>query len=68
MCTLQNQASTLIGVDEISDPSGNEISDIGAENVENTNVPSIKACKSIKAGEKAQQETINFWKENGFSR
>ncbi|PSS31260.1 TRNA (adenine(58)-N(1))-methyltransferase non-catalytic subunit like [Actinidia chinensis var. chinensis] len=29
--------------------------------------PATKACKSTKAGEKASQETINLWKENGFS-
>lgn len=68
MCTLQNQVSTSVGVDEISDPSGNEISEQGAENVENTNIPAIRVSKSTKAGERAQQETINLWKENGFSR
>ncbi|XP_054818816.1 uncharacterized protein LOC129318204 isoform X2 [Prosopis cineraria] len=62
-----NQMSTSVTVDEISGPSGNEISDQGAENVENTNVPAIRACKSTKAGETAKKDTINLWKENGFS-
>ncbi|XP_028784686.1 tRNA (adenine(58)-N(1))-methyltransferase non-catalytic subunit trm6 [Neltuma alba] len=62
-----NQMSTSVGVDEISDPSRNEISDQGAEKVENTNIPPVRAGKSTKAGERAQQETINVWKENGFS-
>ncbi|KAK4259462.1 hypothetical protein QN277_005791 [Acacia crassicarpa] len=54
-----NQVSTSVSVDEISDPSGNEISEQGAENVENTNIPAIKVSKSTKAGERAQQETID---------
>ncbi|XP_059636291.1 uncharacterized protein LOC132278509 [Cornus florida] len=29
--------------------------------------PVIKACKATKAGEKASQEAINIWRENGFS-
>ncbi|KAA8537527.1 hypothetical protein F0562_027135 [Nyssa sinensis] len=29
--------------------------------------PVIRACKTTKAGEKASKETINLWKENGFS-
>ncbi|KAK4275118.1 hypothetical protein QN277_018253 [Acacia crassicarpa] len=62
-----NQVSTSVRVDEISDPSGSEISEQGAENVENINIPAIRVSKSTKAGERAQQETINLWKENGFS-
>lgn len=56
-------------MDEISDSSGNGISDPGAENVENNTIPaSVRVCKSTKAGEKPQQEAIDLWKENGFSR
>ncbi|GFZ10374.1 eukaryotic initiation factor 3 gamma subunit family protein [Actinidia rufa] len=29
--------------------------------------PAAKACKNTKAGEKASQEAIKLWKENGFS-
>jgi hypothetical protein len=49
----------------ISHSSENGISDLGAEN--NT-FPALRACKAIKAGEKASQEIIHSWKENGFSR
>lgn len=55
-------------MDEISSSSGNGISDLGVENIENTIIPAIRVCKSTKAGEKAQQETIDLWRENGFSR
>ncbi|XP_028099982.1 tRNA (adenine(58)-N(1))-methyltransferase non-catalytic subunit TRM6-like [Camellia sinensis] len=34
---------------------------------ETSTSPVTKACKTPKAGEKASQEAINLWKENGFS-
>jgi tRNA (adenine58-N1)-methyltransferase non-catalytic subunit len=58
-------------MEEISHSSENGISDLGADNAENTEnstFPALRACKAIKAGEKASQEIIDSWKENGFSR
>ncbi|XP_027331882.1 tRNA (adenine(58)-N(1))-methyltransferase non-catalytic subunit trm6 isoform X2 [Abrus precatorius] len=68
VCNVKSQSNDQISasasMEEISSPSENEISDLGAENTE----PAIKVCnKAPKAGEKAQQETIDLWKENGFS-
>ncbi|KAK7291238.1 hypothetical protein RIF29_06215 [Crotalaria pallida] len=37
------------------------------ENTDNTNIPAKRVCKAAKAGEKAPQEIIDSWKENGFS-
>lgn len=54
-------------MDEISS-SGNGISDLSAENTENTISLATGVCKPTKAGEKAQQETIDLWMQNGFSR
>ncbi|KAL4305136.1 hypothetical protein HN51_038657 [Arachis hypogaea] len=68
VCNVETQSNDPMGVtantDEISHSSGNDISDLGAEN---ENIPVIRACKATKAGEKAPQETIDSWKENGFS-
>jgi tRNA (adenine-N(1)-)-methyltransferase non-catalytic subunit len=57
-----------VSMEEISHSSENVISDLGAENAENSSFPALRACKAIKAGEKASQEMIDSWKENGFSR
>lgn len=65
---LQDQMCASVSMEEISHSSENGISDLGAENTENTTIPAIKACKATKAGEKASQEIIGLWKENGFSR
>lgn len=45
-------------------------SDGGSTHVisENPVPPETKNCKLAKAGEKAQKEVINSWRENGFSR
>jgi len=49
---------------ENSHSSENGISDIGIDNTE----PAIEVRKAPKAGERAQKEVIDSWKENGFSR
>ncbi|MED6132461.1 hypothetical protein PIB30_019257 [Stylosanthes scabra] len=71
VCNVESQSNDPMGAtantDEISHSSGNGISDLGAENAENENIPVIRACKATKAGERAPQETIDSWKENGFS-
>jgi len=49
-------------MEEISHSSENGISDLGADNAENTEnstFPALRACKAIKAGEKASQEIID---------
>ncbi|KAI5392802.1 hypothetical protein KIW84_060097 [Lathyrus oleraceus] len=51
-------------MEEASHSPENGISDIGAEN---TTFPALKAYKATKAGEKASQEILDSWKENGFS-
>ncbi|KAK7321802.1 hypothetical protein VNO77_32755 [Canavalia gladiata] len=67
VCNVESQSNDQIcepaSMEEISGSTENGISDLGAENTE----PAIKVCKGPKAGEKAQQETIDLWKENGFS-
>ncbi|XP_061337777.1 uncharacterized protein LOC133284720 [Gastrolobium bilobum] len=68
VCNVESQPNDQMGtsdsMEEISHPSENGISDLAAEN---TIIPAVRACKAIKAGEKAQQEIIDMWKENGFS-
>ncbi|KAK2434790.1 tRNA (adenine(58)-N(1))-methyltransferase non-catalytic subunit trm6 [Trifolium repens] len=59
-----DQMCASVSMEGISHSSENGISDLGAEN--NT-FPALRACKAIKAGEKASQEIIHSWKENGFS-
>ncbi|WJX15664.1 hypothetical protein P8452_05777 [Trifolium repens] len=59
-----DQMSASVSMEEISHSSENVISDLGAEN---SSFPALRACKAIKAGEKASQEMIDSWKENGFS-
>ena len=51
-------------MEDISHSSENGISDLGAENTE----PAKEVWKAPKAGERAQKEIIDLWKENGFSR
>ncbi|XP_058725378.1 uncharacterized protein LOC131596667 [Vicia villosa] len=59
-----DQMSVSVSMEEASRLPENRISDLGAEN---TTFPVLKAHKAIKAGEKASQEILNSWKENGFS-
>ncbi|KAF1859353.1 hypothetical protein Lal_00009937 [Lupinus albus] len=61
------QTCPSVSVEKISLSSENGISDLGAENTENTNIPSKRVCKAAKAGEKAPPEVIDSWKEDGFS-
>ncbi|KAI4336790.1 hypothetical protein L6164_015271 [Bauhinia variegata] len=64
VCNMESptddQMSLSVGVEDISLSSG-------AETTENVMIPATRVCKFTKAGEKAQQETIDSWKENGFS-
>ncbi|GAU26850.1 hypothetical protein TSUD_02520 [Trifolium subterraneum] len=62
-----DQMSASVCMEEASHSSENVISDLGAENAENNTFPALRVCKAIKAGEKASQEIIDSWKENGFS-
>ncbi|XP_058725377.1 uncharacterized protein LOC131596666 [Vicia villosa] len=59
-----DQMSVSVNMEEVSHSPENGISDLGAEN---TTFPVLKAHKAIKAGEKASQEILDSWKENGFS-
>ncbi|XP_050888369.1 uncharacterized protein LOC127093475 isoform X4 [Lathyrus oleraceus] len=59
-----DQMSVSVSMEEASHSPENGISDIGAEN---TTFPALKAYKATKAGEKASQEILDSWKENGFS-
>ncbi|KAL2318852.1 hypothetical protein Fmac_032728 [Flemingia macrophylla] len=56
-----DQISASASVEEICHSSENGISELGAENTG----PAVH--KAPKAGEKAQKEMIDSWKENGFS-
>lgn len=59
-----DQISASVTMEEISQSSENGISELGAENTE----PAVQEVrKAPKAGEKAQKEMIDSWKENGFS-
>ncbi|KAK7275209.1 hypothetical protein RIF29_16318 [Crotalaria pallida] len=64
---LADQMGASVSMEEICNSSENVISDLGAENTDNTNIPAKRVCKAAKAGEKAPQEIIDSWKENGFS-
>ncbi|CAL5205818.1 unnamed protein product [Lathyrus oleraceus] len=59
-----DQMSVSVSMEEASHSPENGISDLGAEN---TTFPALKAYKATKAGEKASQEILDSWKENGFS-
>ena len=59
---LQGQTSS-ISMEEMSLPSNHEAADS-----ETTVSPQSKMGKTPKAGEKASEEAIKSWKENGFSR
>jgi len=61
---VQDETSASVSMVEISHTSENGISDIGTENTE----PALEVRKAPKAGERAQKEVIDLWKENGFSR
>ncbi|OIW12017.1 hypothetical protein TanjilG_16128 [Lupinus angustifolius] len=71
VCNLESQSNEQIcasvSMEKISLSSENGISDLGAENTENTNIPGKRVSKAAKAGEKAPPEVIESWKENGFS-
>jgi tRNA (adenine-N(1)-)-methyltransferase non-catalytic subunit len=57
--------SSSVGMEEIPPSTENEIADIIPE----TTVSLVnKMSKSTKAGNKAPQQAIDLWKENGFSR
>uniref|UniRef100_A0A5B7ARY6 tRNA (adenine(58)-N(1))-methyltransferase non-catalytic subunit TRM6 n=2 Tax=Davidia involucrata TaxID=16924 RepID=A0A5B7ARY6_DAVIN len=59
-----NSLPHTISMEEAVPPSENGMLDLIPETAAS---PVIKACKATKAGEKASQEAINLWKENGFS-
>ncbi|KAK1554742.1 hypothetical protein Q3G72_016672 [Acer saccharum] len=59
-----DQISSSIVMEDISISSENVVSDIVPET---TLSPASKFCKVPKAGEKASQEALKLWKENGFS-
>ncbi|KAK7275206.1 hypothetical protein RIF29_16315 [Crotalaria pallida] len=71
VCNVESQSNDQMGasvsMEEICNSSENVISDLGAEKTDNTNIPAKRVCKAAKAGEKAPQEIIDSWKENGFS-
>ncbi|KAK7275207.1 hypothetical protein RIF29_16316 [Crotalaria pallida] len=71
VCNVESQSNDQMGasvsMEEICNSSENVISDLGAENTNNTKIPAKRVCKAAKAGEKAPQEIIDSWKENGFS-
>lgn len=63
-CLPNNQMSSSVGMEEIPPSTENEIADIIPE----TTVSLVnKMSKSTKAGNKAPQQAIDLWKENGFS-
>ncbi|KAL5778191.1 hypothetical protein ACOSP7_011117 [Xanthoceras sorbifolium] len=59
-----DQISSSVSMEDISLSSENVVSDIIPET---TLSPVSKFCKAPKAGEKASQEALMLWKENGFS-
>ncbi|RDY13012.1 tRNA (adenine(58)-N(1))-methyltransferase non-catalytic subunit trm6, partial [Mucuna pruriens] len=67
VCNVESQSNDQIyastSMEEMSHSSEDGISDLGAENTK----PVIEVHKAPKAGEKAQNEIIDLWKENGFS-
>lgn len=64
---MQEERSPMCSasVDESAVSSENGKLDLVAET---STSPVTKASKTPKPGEKASQELISFWKENGFSR
>ncbi|XP_024026582.1 tRNA (adenine(58)-N(1))-methyltransferase non-catalytic subunit trm6 isoform X2 [Morus notabilis] len=60
---LKDQTSPVCP-EEICDESENGKSNIL---LEDSLSPVIRSCKSVKAGEKAPEEVVKLWKENGFS-
>ncbi|TXG52071.1 hypothetical protein EZV62_021240 [Acer yangbiense] len=62
--SVQDQISSYVVMEDISISSENVVSDIVPET---TLSPASKFCKAPNAGEKASQEALKLWKENGFS-
>lgn len=62
---MQDPINAPVNMEEISQSLENEISNLGADNAI---IPATKVGKATKAGDKAPQEIIDLWKENGFSR
>ncbi|PON70744.1 tRNA (adenine(58)-N(1))-methyltransferase non-catalytic subunit TRM [Parasponia andersonii] len=60
---LDDQTSSSVTTDEICVASENEISNLVEDNISH----GTRGSKSVKAGEKAPEEVIKLWKENGFS-
>lgn len=58
-------AAHSCGVEEVGISSEHDCMEITPETIPS---PIIKPCKSVKPGQKAPQEAIKLWKENGFSR
>lgn len=61
---LNDDQTSSVCTEEICDGS-----EIGKSNIllEDSNSQVLRNCKSVKAGQKAPEEFIKFWKENGFS-
>ncbi|XP_009613532.1 uncharacterized protein [Nicotiana tomentosiformis] len=57
-------AAHSCGVEEVGISSEHDCMEITPETIPS---PIIKPCKSVKPGQKAPQEAIKLWKENGFS-
>lgn len=64
---MQEEKSSMcsVSMDESAISSESGMLDLVAET---STSPVTKASKTPKPGEKASQEAISFWKENGFSR
>ncbi|PON93876.1 tRNA (adenine(58)-N(1))-methyltransferase non-catalytic subunit TRM [Trema orientale] len=60
---LDDQTSSSVTTEEICVASENEISNLLEDNISH----GTRSSKSVKAGEKAPEEVIKLWKENGFS-
>ncbi|KAJ4702106.1 tRNA (adenine(58)-N(1))-methyltransferase non-catalytic subunit TRM6 [Melia azedarach] len=58
------QVSSSVSTEDLPLSSENGISELITDA---TLSPANKICKAPKAGEKASQETLKWWKENGFS-
>lgn len=61
---VQDQNSSSVTTEEICVASESEKSNP----IEDSSSHVTRSCKSVKAGEKAPEEVIKLWKENGFSR
>ncbi|KAF8410460.1 hypothetical protein HHK36_002989 [Tetracentron sinense] len=59
--------SHSVSTEETSLSSGHVIPDLIPTPMHVISASIIKACKSTKPGEKASQEAVHMWKENGFS-